>query len=216
MEVVGRQLVRLLELEGKSSSMCSQALLCGVKRVNVKPLLHIRLRQLLATHFCSGTTKLSKSIRGRAVRFILLSHFETKANGFEKGYLKRKGSRVWSELEIESLYWKVWKGGIVEVYERDTGNDPWFILAEAAHLQKAQQKINMDLPTYIDEKAFSNDKERLHIISGIVEAPKRASFKSGIPPPKHLLLKVSQNDVMIKLCGIGSSILTKKRFILDS
>ncbi|PWA36046.1 hypothetical protein CTI12_AA603860 [Artemisia annua] len=35
-----------------------------------------------------------------------LSHFETKAKGFEKGYLKNKGKRVLSDLEIESLYWK--------------------------------------------------------------------------------------------------------------
>nr|GEZ55303.1 hypothetical protein [Tanacetum cinerariifolium] len=34
--------------------------------------------------------------------------------------------------------------------------------------------------------------------------------------PEHVLLKVAGSDVVVKLCGLGSSILTKKPFILDN
>nr|GEW54976.1 hypothetical protein [Tanacetum cinerariifolium] len=34
--------------------------------------------------------------------------------------------------------------------------------------------------------------------------------------PEHVLLKVSGSDVVVKLCGLGSIILTKKPFILDN
>nr|GEX73000.1 hypothetical protein [Tanacetum cinerariifolium] len=56
-------------------------------------------------------------------------------------------------------------------------------------------------------------------VKGIVEALEELHSNRAFHrnfAPEHVLLKVSGSDVVVKLCGLGSSILTKKPFILDN
>nr|GEW30493.1 hypothetical protein [Tanacetum cinerariifolium] len=54
---------------------------------------------------------------------------------------------------------------------------------------------------------------------GIVEALEELHLNRAFHrnfAPEHVLLKVSGSDVVVKFCGLGSSILTKRPFILDN
>ncbi|GJS98574.1 hypothetical protein Tco_0819744 [Tanacetum coccineum] len=63
----------------------------------------------------------------------------SKANGFEKGYLKRKGRRVLSKLEIKSLYWKVsrWKGGLLKFMKEEIRRVTSHMVADWDAISKA-------------------------------------------------------------------------------
>nr|GEX92682.1 hypothetical protein [Tanacetum cinerariifolium] len=86
-------------------------------------------------------------------------------------------------------------------------------------LTSLRQSCHPRLALIISTSAKYKHSEKQGIHTGIVEALKELHSNQAFHhnfAPEHVLLRVSTRGVVVKLCGLGSSILTKKPFISDN